>query len=122
MELWVKVRVKSHEEIRDCFEFDEIIDIRWYEHIGNNIYNVLIRFCDCDVSFRGVTTLERIKQKVVKASDYYTIKSKVAFSDGSERIIYACNDYWEKQNANKYAEYYNTTVAKIERLEGNGCL
>lgn len=122
MELWVKVRVKSHKEISAWFAFDEIINIRWYEHIGNNIYNVLIRFCDYDVSFRGVTTLERIKEKVVKASDYYTIKSRVTFSDGSDRIMYACNDYWEKQNATEYAKHHDTTVTKIERLEGNECL
>lgn len=119
MEIHVKVKVKSHEEMEDCFNFDEILNVRWMEYVGNNIYKVIIRLPECKINIRGVTTLKRIKEKVLDAcATYYTIKNMVTFVNGTTRIIYASNEFWSNEYATICARQQKTKVVSIERLEG----
>ncbi len=116
METRLTIRVKSANEINDWFQFDEVVNIRYFEHIGKNTYKVLIRTADCDLECKGVTTLEHIKERVVKGSKCYPVKSRVIFTDGTNRIIYSLNDYWEQSNAEEIAHIKGKCVSKIERL------
>lgn len=118
MEIRTTVRVKNDWEIEEYFEFDEVLNIRYCEKISDKLYRVIIRLPECKISVRSGTTLERIKEKVVKASGYYPIISKVTFTNGTERIMYAHNDYWKDEYAKSCAERHNTEVAEIECVEG----
>lgn len=118
MEIEVKVQVENDKEMNNCFEFDEVLNIRFYEKIGDRLYKAIIRLPECEIKFRGVTTLKKIKQKVVEARpDLYPIKSKVTFLKEEERIIYAHNDFWENEYIERYAKLNNSKVIKVERLE-----
>ncbi len=116
METWLKIRTKSSEEMEDCFNFDEVLNIRYFERIGKNTYKVLIRTADCDLECKGITTLQRVKERVVKGSKKYPIKSRVTFTDGTNRIIYSSNDYWVNDNAEEIARIKGKEILKIERL------
>lgn len=118
MEIEVNVRVENYKEMDDCFKFDEVLDIRSCKKIADGIYKVIIRLPECEIKFRGITTLASIKDRVIRACpDFYTIKSRVTFANGTTRIIYANNDYWESEYAKRYAKLNNCKVTKIERLE-----
>lgn len=115
MEIEAKVR-SNPEEIEMYFHADEVLNIRYYELIGANIYKVRIRMCECNISVKGITTLKRIKEKVIRACpEHYRIISNVTLKNGIKRRIYACNDYWEEEYAKRFADYMNSEVAKIER-------
>ena len=119
MEIKTRVRVKNYQEIRDYFKFDEILDIRFMEQVGEKTYKVVIRLPECHVNIGSSTTLKRIKEKVLEAcAKDYPIKSKVVFANGTERIIHASTDYWESEYAWRFAERDRTSVVKIERMEG----
>lgn len=117
MEIRITVRVKNDQEIEEYFNFDEVLNIRYYEKIGEKLFKVIIRLPECKISVRSGISLERIKKKVIEASGLYTIKSKIIFTNGTERIIYSHNDCWEKEYAKNCAESYNTDVAEIERMQ-----
>lgn len=115
MEIEAKVRSNS-EEIELYFNADEVLNIRYYELIGANVYKVRIRMCECNISVKGITTLQGIKEKVIRACpEHYRIKSKVTLKNGVERVLYACNDYWEEEYAKRFADYMKSEVEKIER-------
>lgn len=116
METRLKVRVKSAKEMDEWFKFDEVVNIRYFKQIGKNTYEVLARTADCDLEYKGVTNLQRIKERVVKGSNCYPLKSRVIFEDGTERIFYSSNEHWEKSNAEEFARINCTKVSKIERL------
>lgn len=119
MEIRVKVQVENDEEMSECFRFDEVLNIRFCEKIGDGLYMAVIRLPECEINFRGVTTLKNIKQRVVEArSDLYPIKSKVTFLNETEHIIYAGNEFWENEYIERCAELNNSKVIKVERLEG----
>ena len=117
MEIEAKVR-SNPAEMEQYFDFDEVLNIRYYELIGNGIYKVRVRISECNISVKGITTLGYIKERVVRAcSEHYRIKSRVTLENGVVRNIYACNDYWEKEYAERFARYMNSEVEKIEREE-----
>ena len=61
----------------------------------------------------------KFKHIVVEARpELYSIKSKVTFLNETERIIYAGNEFWEKDYIERCAELNNSKVIKVERLEG----
>lgn len=117
MEIRTTVRVKNDQEIEEYFDFDEVLNIRYYEKIGEKLFRVIIRLPECKISVRRGTTLVRIKQKTVEVSGYYHIKIKVTFTNGTERIMYAHNTLWVEEYAQKCAECHNTEVAGIEQME-----
>ncbi len=116
METWLKIRTKSSEEMDDFFTFDEVLNIRYFKYIGENLYEAVIRTAECDLKCIGTTTLQSFKEKIVKGSGCYPLKSKVTFEDGTERIFYSSSEYWEKVNPKEYARIKNTKVINIERL------
>lgn len=118
MEITATIRVRNREEMIDCFEFDEVLNVRFYERKRDSTYKVIIRIPECKLQIRGVTTLEKIKERVVKSSSFFTIKSEVSFADGTTRIIYSNNDYWETEYAQRCALVHNTKVVEIKRLKG----
>lgn len=120
MEIDAKVR-SSSEAMQQYFDIDEVLNIRQYELVGGCVYKVRIRICECNISVKGITTLEKIKEKVIRACpEHYRIESKVTLKNGIERRIYACNDYWEKEYAERFADYMISEVVKIERLTQEG--
>ena len=117
MEIEAKV-CSTPEEIQEYFDIDEVLNIRYYELIGGRVYKVRIRMAECNVSVKGLTSLGKIKEKVIRAcSENYRIKSKVTLKNGVERVIYASNDYWEGEYAKRFADYMKSEVEKIERSE-----
>lgn len=119
MEIQTTVRVRNDQEIEEYFNFDEILNIRYYEKIGEKLFKVIIRLPECEISVRKGTTLKSIKEKVIEVSGDYPIKSKVFFTNGTKRMMYAQNEFWAEEYAKNCAERHNTKVAGIERMEGS---
>ena len=117
MEIEAKVR-SNPVEMEQYFDIDEVLNIRYYELLGGQVYKVRIRMAECNISVKGLTSLGKIKEKVIRAcSEHYRIKSKVTLKNGVERVIYSCNDYWEEEYAKRFAHYMKSEVEKIEREE-----
>lgn len=117
MERELKVR-STPGEIQEFFDIDEVLNIRYFELLGRGIYKVRIRMAECNVTFKGMLSLPKIKEKVIKAcSEHYRIKSKVTLSNGESRVIYSCNSYWENEYAERYAKYKKSEVKRIIREE-----
>ena len=120
MEIRTIVVANSYEEIDESFEFDEVLNIRYFEKIGKNTYKTIIRIPDCNIRVGNRTTLKHLKEKVMKANpDIYSLKSKVILANGTERIIYTANEDWENEYANRLAELNHSTVVAIERQKSN---
>ena len=110
----------TSEEVASFFKFDEVLNIRCYEKIGENRYKMIIRIPECGIRVRNGTTLNRIKQKVLElCEDTFPIQRRVFFKDGTKRIIYAGSSYWEEEYAKRYAEYSGTKIDRIERIKGD---
>ncbi|MBS7297620.1 MAG: hypothetical protein KIG65_00905 [Eubacteriales bacterium] len=117
MEIEAKVR-SNPVEMEQYFDIDEVLNIRYYELLGGQVYKVRIRMAECNISVKGLTSLGKIKEKVIRAcSEHYRIKSKVTLKNGVERVIYSCNDYWEEEYAKRFAHYMKSEVEKLEREE-----
>lgn len=117
MEIEAKV-CSTPEEMEEYFDIDEVLNIRHYELVGGRVYKVRIRIVECDILVNGLTSLEKIKEKVIKACpEYYRIKSRVTLKNGFDRVIYASNDYWEEEYAKRFADYMKSEIEKIERSE-----
>ena len=115
MERELKVR-STPDEMQEFFDIDEVLNIRYFELLGKGIYKVRIRMRECDVTFKGVLSLPKIKEKVINAcSEHYRIKSKVTLSNGESRVIYPCNSFWENEYAERYAKYRKSKVERIAR-------
>lgn len=120
MEIRVKVKA-AQEEMSEYFHFDEVLNIRYFEKIGDeNLYKTVIRIPECDIKrISRPITLERLKQKVVReCADTFPIHSRVIFANESSRMIYAGTPYWETEYAKHYAEHFKTKVVHIERIQG----
>lgn len=111
----------TSEEVASLIKFDEILNIRYYEKIGENRYKMIIRLPECAIQIRNGMTLNGIKQKVLKlCEETFPIQSRVFFKDGTIRMIYAGSTYWEEEYAKTYAEHGRTKVDRIERIKGEG--
>ena len=50
MEIRTTVRVKNDQEIEEYFDFDEVLNIRYYEKIREKLFRVIIRLPECKIS------------------------------------------------------------------------
>lgn len=118
MEINVRIKI-SQKEMEEIFFYDDVINVRRYEHIGDDVFKVKLRIPECNMKdSRKIRKFDTIKKEVVnKCKDRFKIVSKVYFKNGEEKIIYSVNDYWEKANAEEFARINKTDILKIERIE-----
>lgn len=125
MEIRVKVKA-TRSEVSEFFNFDEVLNIRYYKRIGNeDLYKMIIRIPECDIKETSrPITLKELKRNVAKkcTDDSLQICSRVIFADESSRIIYASSGYWEAKYVKIYAEYFKTRVVHIERISGGNSM
>lgn len=64
MEIEIKVKA-TPKEMLSYFEFDEVLDIRYYEKIDQDVYRVRIRILECE-GFRKdrVCNLDFLKKRL----------------------------------------------------------
>ena len=118
MEINVRIKI-SQKEMEEIFFYDDVINVRRYEHIGNDVFKVRLRIPKCDMKgSRKIKKFDTIKEEVInKCKERFKVVSKVYFKNGEEKIIYSPNNYWEKVNAEEFAKVNETDVIKIERIE-----
>lgn len=118
MEIWQKIRAEQ-KELDRVFEYDEVLNIRYIEHLDGELYIVVIRIPECRLRASShPISLTNLKRKVIQsAQPSYLLSAKVLFSDGSDRIVYACNDYWLETIAKRHGEIDGVTVKEIQKID-----
>lgn len=118
MEIKVKLNAEVR-EIEEVFEFDDVLNIRFYERIGRTAFKTIIRIPECDINISSgkIISLEELRQLIVeKCNDAFKIKCNVTFNNGTKRVVYASTNYWKEYNINRLAELYNAKVESIEEI------
>lgn len=112
MEIEIKVKA-TPKEMLSYFEFDEVLDIRYYEKIDQDVYRVRIRIPECE-GFRKdrVCNLDFLKKKIVKfCPNEYGVVGEAVFE--KRRKFYAPNNYWLEEVVKNYASLMGYKVVSI---------
>lgn len=114
MEIELKVKATPR-EMQSYFEFDEVLNIRYYEKLEQDIYRIRIRIQECDgLNKSGVRKLDYLKKKLVKlCPKEFGVAGEAVFE--KKRKFYAPNDYWLERYVNHYADLIGCSVVSLRK-------
>lgn len=113
----VKVKILATPEIMErFFSFDEVLDIRYYNKCGKNLFSANIRIPECNLtdSNRQIRISEYKELVIKKCEDTYQIATDVLYSDNTIKRIFASNDYWIKEYAKIHAQMDGLKIIDIK--------
>lgn len=93
MEIDMKVKA-TPEEMKSYFDFDEVLNIRFYEKLEGDIYRIRMRIPECKgINKYGKPKLGALKKRVVKlCPEEFGITGEAVFE--KRRVFHAPNEYW----------------------------
>lgn len=103
MEIDIKVKA-TYEKIKETMYCDDVLDIRYFNEIKENIYDVKVRIPECNLKDSNkVITLKALKNKVVeKCKDVYTHRRTISFENGEKQEVYGSSEYWLDYYTNEF--------------------
>lgn len=121
MELDLRISA-SFEEIESVFEFDDVLLIKYYERIGDNVYKVIARIPECDIKLPvGIVPLEKFRNEVIKACpEVFCVVADVKYKNGLSRRIYAPNEYWLREHSLRFGKRHNTVPSGYQLIKVDG--